>query len=358
MAKRKLKTLREQREERIRQFKEISDNKIERFRDRLIKVRTIGKKWSILDGEKFFVCGYCSFRMALYSTQSLHVDYKDPKLFYGCSKRCEQSNIHRASFVDDKIMDFIYERLHEKFPGTKGGKQEMEKLAEAFHNLEELENKRRKMVELLPHAGFDRDDLLKNLVEVEKEIDTLRKRNAGLDSENPGASPLLSAIFSFDKPEELHDLNVHFRTEIVKALMSRIRFFNETLIVKVVPLDEEELKFDEEGGGKIMNIHLARYYQPYRDEDQTEQEEIEEKVPERNSWERVDPEFIMSEEEVDSGFIKASEKIDLKFIMTEPGSPEEEEHIKEKELLKEKEKPEKPKKKSSKGTKKKKSKKK
>ncbi len=328
MAKRKIKTLREQREERIRRFKEMSEQRFEKYRDRLIKVRTPGKKWSVLDRENFFVCGYCSFRMAIFSTRSLQVDDKSPLLFYGCGRRCDPSNIHRAEFVDNKLIDHLYERLNKKFPNVETPEGDQDELMRSFSVIDELEIKRRKLMELLPYAGYNRDDLVQELIEVEEEIDEIRKNNSGLESDDPSSSPLLSPVFAAKSVESLYDMNLSYRTELVKALVRRIRFFNETLIVKMKPLDEEEGSLDQAGGGKITNIHLTYHYKSYKPGDETVDEEVdaeEMEDKERPEWERVDPEFIMSEQEVSGGFIRSSEKVDIDLLRTEPGSSEEKE---------------------------------
>lgn len=328
MAKKKLKTLREQREERIRKFKEMSEQRFEKYRDRLTKVRTPGKKWSILDGETFFVCGYCSYRMALYSPRSVQVNEEDPMLFYGCGRRCEPSNIHRVEFVDNKLIDHIYERLVEKFPNAEPSERDIDELLRSFSKIDELEEERRKRMELLPHAGYNRDELVQELIEIEEKIDQIRMENSGLETDDPSSSPLLSPVFSSEKPEDLYSMNLSYRTELVKAIVKRIRFFNETLIVKMKPLDKKERSLNKAGGGRITNIHLAYHYKGYKsgdetidDEDQTEPGETKK----RPEWERVDPEFIMAEPEETSRFVKSKEKVDIDLVSTEPGSAEEKE---------------------------------
>ncbi len=329
MAKRTIKTLKEQREERIRKFKEMSEQRFERYRDRLIKVNTPGKKWGILDRESFFVCGYCSFRMAVFSTRSLQLKDENPMLFYGCGRRCEPSNIHRVSFLDNKIIDNLYERLHEKFPNSKAKSKDMDKLMASFELIDELEEKRRHLIELLPHAGFNRDNLVKDLVELEKRIEGMREQNSGLKSSDPASSPLLSPVFSAGNPSELYSMNLSYRTELVKALVRRIRFFNETLIVKLSPLDAEELSLDTASGGKVTNIHLAYQFRDIEQSEDIDDDEIaDDGRQERPHWERVDLDFIMSEPEETSGFIKSSEKVDVDLLRTEPGSKEERELLK------------------------------
>ncbi len=331
MAKRKIKSLREQREERIRKFKEMSEQRFEKYRDRLLKVNTPGKKWGILDRENFFVCGYCSFRMSVFSTRSLQVNEETPMLFYGCGKRCEPSNIHRVSFVDDKLIDHVYDRLNEKFPNAKPVVKDMGELMASFTEIDELEEKRRHLMELLPHAGYNRDDMVQELIEIEERMETIRDENSGLKSTNPAESRLLSPVFSAKDPSEIYPMNLSYKTELVKTLVRRIRFFNETIIVKMNPLDEEEASLDKAGGGKITNIHLAYHYRGYQDGDAETDEDteaVDDGRQERPRWERVDIDFIMSEPEEKSDFIKATEKLDIDLVRTEPGSKEEKEILK------------------------------
>ncbi len=325
MAKKKIKTLKEQREERIRSFKEYSERRIERFRDRLIKVNSPGKVWTILDRQKFFVCGYCSYRMSLYSTRSLIGPEQNPMLFYGCGRRCEPSNIHRVKFLDKKLLQFIFRRLKEKFPEAKGKSDKIDDLLDDFIRLERLEGERQKLMELLPHAGYNRDDIVHALIDIEKEIENVRRANAGLDSDNPAASPLLSPVFAQDDYSGLFDLNLLYLRELTNALVTRIRFFNETLIMKVVPLDDEERRIEEDGGGKIQNIHLSYEIKVFDPSIAKEAEVVEDDFTglERPPWERIDPEFIMNSQEDSTQEYEKSNPIDLQLVKTEPGSEEE-----------------------------------
>jgi len=186
-------------------------------------------------------------------------------------------------------------------------------------------------MELLPHAGYNRDDMVQELIQIEERIDAIREANSGLKSSNPAESRLLSPVFSAKDPSEIYPMNLSYKTELVKALVRRIRFFNETLIVKMNPLDEEEQSLDKAGGGKITNVHLAYHYKGYEEGDENiddDGEELDDERQERPHWERVDIDFIMSEPEGKSEFIKATERLDVDLLSTEPGSREEKEILK------------------------------
>ncbi len=298
-----------------------------RFRDRLIRVRTTNRPLTILQRQDFFVCGYCGQRMALYSPGFLTGREKDPKLYYGCSHRCEPSSIHRYQFIDNKLLSFIYDRLVGFFPKAKGSRSKMKFLDEGFKTLGGLEEKRGRLLEALSHAAYNRDDVLRELIQTEEEIEKLRAKLSGVSSKHPEKSALFAPIFLAKSADELQSLDLLHRRELVRATIRRIRYFNETLIVRVAPLDDEERRVEEKGGGKIFNIHLA--FDPSKldlesilesdDEDGDEPDKDVEKP-------HIDLDFIMNDEEESeyAKYIRSTEQLDVELIKTEPGSPEEE----------------------------------
>ncbi len=323
---------------------ELREAKQTQLRDRLIRVRTPNRLWSILERQNFFVCGYCGQRMALYSPQSLTGREENPMMFYGCGHRCELSGIHRYQFIDNKLITFIYDRFRTIFPNAEGNRKNVQSLVAQFEEIARLDVRRRHLLELLPHAGFNRDDILKEIIDLEKTIKERRDKTAGFDENRPEKSTLFAPIFIAESPAELCTLDLLYLRELVRAAIRRIRFFNETLIVRVTPLTEEELHIDEEGGGKIFNLHLQ--FDPRSIEIDSilkmidsDEEQKPEKKPDRPKYafERTDLDFIMNDEEPSddfSGFSRSADKVDLELLMTEPGS------IKEKEILSKREKKE------------------
>ena len=319
----------------------LRDKRHTQFRDRLIRVRTSNRLWTVLERQNFFVCGYCGQRMALYSPLSLTGREEDPNLFYGCSRRCELSGIHRHQFIDGKLIDFIYKRFREMFPDVKGKKKNVKALTEEFEEIARLDKKRRHKLELLPHAGFNRDDLLKELIELEEIIKERRDKAAGLSDKRPEKSTLFAPIFIAESAEELFNLDLLYLRELVRAAVRRIRFFNETLILRVTPLDDEEHRLDTEGNGKLFNIHLQ--FDPRSldikeiienpDPDEVQEPAKDEERP-KYAFERTDLEYIMAEEEDESdyaGYDRADSKVDIELLMTEPGSKKEKEILKKRE---------------------------
>jgi len=289
-----------------------------------LKVRTPGRIWTALENQKFFACGYCFQRMALYSTRALtpSEDVKNVLLYYGCSKRCQRSGIHRTPFVDRKLFEFLYNRLREHFPEAKGSTKEMDNLTATFEKLQDMENDRQEILEMLPHAGFNRDELIEEIIQLEEEMDSVRKEISGVDTEDPSASPLLAPVFVFDNGSELMDLNLLYQRELVRALIMRIRFFNETLIVRPLPLNEEERRLEEESFGKAYNINLTLNISPISTDEIMSDDEVEEDKEEKPK-EKIDIDFILNPPTETTPEIVRGEKVDLEYIMTEPGSEEE-----------------------------------
>lgn len=321
--KREIKTLRQQREEHIQRLKDLAEQRFERFRDRLIQVRTPGKLWSILEKQDFFVCGYCGQRMSLFSPLSLTGNETNPQIYYCCIRRCESSGIHRAIFIDAKLLEFLFDRLRSIFSEAVGKVGQRFQLDDFFEELARLESERKRILELLPHAGYNREKLLKDIISVEDKIYEMRRSVAGLDSKNPEKSKLLAPIFSFENVEELKKENLLYKREFVKALVKRMRFFNETLILRVTPLTDDEREIEKKGEGKLLNIHLSYDARRFADSDAIEPEETKEVI--EKATEKLDIDFIMSDKERnDFAGYEHSEKIDIELLRTEPGSEEEE----------------------------------
>ncbi|RKZ29763.1 hypothetical protein DRQ36_07660 [bacterium] len=319
MAKRKIRTVKEQREERLRKLRDEEHVKL--LRDRLVLVNTPGKLWAALERQRLFVCGYCAQRMALFSPMAITPSEKNPILYYGCIRRCGPSGIQRANFVDKKILVFLYERLHEKFPKAKGNSAEMDKLMEMFIQIEKMNEERGFLLEALPHAGYDRDKRLEELIKIENDIDTMRAEISGLNNKKPYKSPLLAPIFVIESPEELMDLNLLYKRELINCLVRRMRFFNETLVVVVTPLDEEERRIEEKSGGKIQNIHFSTDIRAYKELETIVGEE--EKTEQRQPVEKIDLDFIMNPPNETEAEIISAEPVDVDLLKTEPGSEDE-----------------------------------
>jgi len=329
--KKKIKTMKEIREERIRKYKEKYESRYESFRDRLITVRTPGKYWSLLGHRTFFTCGYCGQNILLYSKSAVFRSTENPTLFYGCRKRCNPSRVQRINFLDKKILEFIFKRLKKLFPNLKSENAHIDQLDKVFEKLDSLEKERSRILELLPSAGYNRDELMDRITTVEDEIVYLRGDISGINSENPQESPLLAPIFSIDDPAELEEFSLLYRRELVNSLIMRIRYFNEYLLVRPTPMTNEERRIESEGMGLIENIHLAfdlrnfnELMKDYKNEDQEEEDEEEEQ-------ETIDIDFIMSDPDGDDLLnYGKSEPIDVDLIKTEPGSRDEKEILRKK----------------------------
>ncbi|MCK5833685.1 hypothetical protein KAH81_08450 [bacterium] len=322
-----------------KQPESFSEKRYTQFRDRLIRVRTTNRLWTVLENQNFFTCGYCGHKMALYSPLSLTGREEEPSMFYGCSRRCESSGIHRYQFIDTKLIKFIYERFRGLFPNLKGDSKHVKKLTKKFEEIARHDAKRRHLLELLPHAGFNRDDLLKELINLEETIESMRDNVSGFSKKKPEKSTLFAPIFLAETPGELLTLDLLYLRELVGAAIYRIRFFNETLVLRVTPLTEEEHRFNREGGGKLFNIHLQ--YDPRsldmktisNDEENEDKSETPAKEDRKKyAFERVDVDFIMKDEEPESdyaGHTRSAEKVDLELLLTEPGSTKEKEILKQ-----------------------------
>ncbi len=317
----------------------IRQKRFTHFRDRLINVRIPGRHWTLLEKQTFFVCGYCSQRMALYSPFSLTGREENPKLFYGCHRRCAPSNIHRYQFIDGKILKFIYNRIKGFYTDFKGDPSLIKPLESNFKEIEKMDERRGFLLELLSHAGFNRDNILRELIDIEEKTEKLRDRLSGIHSKHPEKSELFAPIFLTESFEEMQNYSLSYRRELVMAAIKRIRFFNETLIIRVTPLTEEEKRLDTEGHGKIFNIHLA--FDPDRlkidsiieGKDDFDEQEL-------SQSQRIDLDFIMSENEpMDeyAEYSRSTSPVDVELLMTEPGSSEEKEVLKKRKKTKNKE---------------------
>jgi hypothetical protein len=216
-------------------------------------------------------------------------------------------------------MEFIYKRLREMFPDATGSEADEKELNKIFGEFSFLELERKRILELLPHAGFDREKLMVDIIAVEDRMRWIREDVADLGGEHPETSKLLSPVLLLNNIDDINELNLLYKRELAKSLFERIRFFNETLILRIAPLDDDERRLEKEGIGKTQNIHLSYDARRFTEEDGIEPEVMEEEI--QKASEKLDLDFILSEEDQREHYVKSA-PIDLELIRTEPGSDE------------------------------------
>ena len=230
----------------------------QRFRQRLIRVSITTAHFSVLHGMPIFYCGYCGKPVALFSTHIIQTVQKIPTLFYACSQKCASSGFQRADFIDRLLMQLIQNRVVSTFPAPTGGSG-YEGLLEKFKILDSLKLDKLQLLNSLHYLSYKRDIALEEIRLLKEKIDGLTDEIKSLFSADPQENPLMYPLFN-TPPEQLSDLDLGYRRELVNTTVLRIRFFNEFLIVRMVPFADESVSSSDEWG-RVYNINLRLLHQ-------------------------------------------------------------------------------------------------
>jgi len=225
----------------------------ELFKKRLVRVKIQTKPFTVLHGMGIFYCGYCGKPMTLFSSRSFQPEERVPPLYYSCRDKCARSDAHRALFVDKLVLQLIQQKLTESLDTPKS-EGDYEKLSETFEEIAKLQSQKTGLLTKMHYSSYKRDKVLLELHRVQLQIDNIQEEVHKLFALTPDENPLLYKMFT-TQPEEVGELNLLYRRELVYLLITRIRFFNEFLILRMLPItDEDRQKSDEYG--RTYNINL------------------------------------------------------------------------------------------------------
>ena len=235
------------------QQNELEGLDAQRFKQRLIKVNITTKPYSVLHNTQIFYCGYCGQEIALYSSSSMGTSERIPPLFYACSHRCSRSSYHRAEFIDRLLLELVQKRVTDKFSKPEG-KGDFEGLLVKFQEMEAMHNERLKLLMNLHYASYKRDEVLAEIRECKDKIDALQSEVRRLFKTDDKDNPLMYPLFNTNT-QDLNKLDLAYRRELVKMLVFRLRFFNEYLIVKMLPITKSEISQGDDFE-RVFNINL------------------------------------------------------------------------------------------------------
>ncbi len=294
-------TARERMAEELRKQREAETGQA--FKKRLVRVRIKTAPFSVLHGLGIFYCGYCGKPMELYSSRPFSPgDARIPPLYYACRDRCPRSIPQRAEFVDKLVLQLIQKRITENFPEPKQ-QGDYEGLLEKFREIQKLQSTRLDLLTKMHYASYKRDQILAQIDEVKRKIAEIKAEIEKLFSAPAEENPLLYPLFKV-KPEEINTLDLEYRRELVKLFIRRIRYFNEYLIVRMLPLTEEDRRKSDEMG-RVFHINM-RYSERHNELELPDKEQIEENA---KKFEEVGP----PEREIKIDTEKFSDE-DIKFV--------------------------------------------
>ena len=164
-----------------------------------------------------------------------------------------RATVHRAEFIDKLVMQLIQEKITQNFqkPESPG---DYEKILAKFKKIEELHSERLTLLTKMHYSSYKREQILKQLRDIRDEIDFLQEEISSLFKTNPEENPLTYPLFE-TSPDDVNELDLTYRRELVKMLIRRVRFFNEYLILRINPITkEDEEKSDEMG--RIYHINM------------------------------------------------------------------------------------------------------
>ena len=237
-----------------RLFAEESElTRISTLKKRLIRVRIQTRPYSIFHGLGIYFCGYCGKPMDLYTPRAFTEGERIPTLYYACRDKCKHSVPHRTDFVDRIVMQLVQKRVKENLKKPRKTKG-YEEILEKFRLIDELQSERMRLLTKMHYASYNRDAVLAEIREVEEKIEKMKDEVASHFGEDFSGSPLLYPLFE-TPPEELMDLDFMYLREIARIFVYRIRSFNEFLLLRVRPLNPDEMAKDD-GMGKIVHINL------------------------------------------------------------------------------------------------------
>ncbi len=274
----------------------------ELFKKRLIRVKIQTKPFSVFHGMGVFYCGYCGKPMALFSSRSFQPEERIPPLYYSCCDKCTRSEAHRTIFVDKLVLQLIQKRLTESLDTPKS-EGDYKNLLETFKEIEELQSLKTGLLTKMHYASYKRENVLLELRQVQEQIDTKQKKVHELFILTSDENPLIYKMFT-TQPDEIGELNLLYRRELVQLLITRIRFFNEFLILRMLPItDEDKQKSDEYG--RTFNINLrprerdSKYEPPPEVFEKRELvNELEDVSPDKNQFEDVDEDDLVYLDEI------------------------------------------------------------
>ncbi len=223
------------------------------FKKRLVRVTIRTKPFSLLHGMMISYCGYCGKPMDIFSGRPLILGERLPPLYYACRDKCQSSSFQRTDFVDRLLMQLIQTKIKQNFkmPQKSG---DIGELLQKFRYIEDLLSRRLDLLGKMHYASYKRDIVLAEIRELDDEIRIKQSEIKDLFSAELDENPLVYPLFA-TPPEQLNDLDLVYRRELVRTIVNRLRFFNEYILVRMIPFSEEEKRMSD-SMGTISNIHL------------------------------------------------------------------------------------------------------
>lgn len=226
-----------------------------RYKDRLILLHRGMLPWSLLEGLNIINCGYCGKPVRVFASKSFSTR-KVPRnvtLYYMCMNRCENTTMHRTSFIDRKIMALIKKRM-DALNITPRIDDPLLEMLPIFEQRTALLTERRSLLASLPIAGDRSPETINEIDKVESEVDAIDSDIKSFYGKPLEENPLI-AIMHYHSPDELSELDIELSRALVRFFVIRIRYFNEFLLVRFRVLTEQEDKVTK-GFGPQLGINM------------------------------------------------------------------------------------------------------
>lgn len=230
---------------------------VDRRKDRLKHFRT-NKIATVLHKQNIINCGYCSKPVKLFSSKAVSSSAKreNVNLFYLCQKKCARSMPQRSGFLDEAILRFIWKRVNE-LPPPESDSANFDQAINMAKELREFQQKRQDKLQELPSAGYNVDKIMQEVKELEDKIDEIERDLEEFKELTPQENPLLRPLW-YISLEEFLEREFEWHRALISLLVRNIRFFNEYLVLRVLPLTEEEDEYDQ-GFGKRAHVSLREF---------------------------------------------------------------------------------------------------
>ncbi len=210
---------------------------------------------TLLQGQGLIKCGYCAKPVDLFSLKSVYLakQAEDSSVFYMCQSKCSRSSQERTVFIDELLLSHIWERIN-NLPPPDNLSKSLDEALEISYKIKKVKDQRKEKLRELPTAGFNIDGLLEKIDKLEAKIKNLQEDIDDLRGLVPQQNILLKPIWALSQDEFLEQ-DLQWHRILISMLIYNIRFFNEFLVLRVMPFTDEEKETDT-GWGKRLHLSL------------------------------------------------------------------------------------------------------
>ncbi len=210
--------------------------------------------WGMLSDKNHIKCGYCGKDIRAFSNRVfVPGDNRLLPKWYSCYGACDESTRQRVQFLDKKIVKWMKDRIVEKV-GECHPTFDTHVVMKEFARLTEIALKRRELQHQLHITGYKTEDVVAELVKVEKEYETQQIQLDAFDPLPFQENPLI-AIMLETPLEEIEQMDINYLRKMFDFMVHAVRIFKEYMLIRAVPITEREYKITE-GFGPQSSINL------------------------------------------------------------------------------------------------------